>query len=142
VTDLPYTDADLRLEAAAQHHAATTDPDFGGIGEQMTDDVWRNLSDDDFDIAQRAIDDLLSNAADTSEWAVNLGAFGLHKTTELAWGHPTNWDLAVQLAHRPRLDGFMRQALTEAITSAVEQVLTSHGVARMRVSGDSPKADF
>lgn len=77
MTDLPYTDADLRMEAASQHHAATRDPDFMGIGEQMTDETWRSLSEDGFDAARRSVDGLLSSAADVSEWAIGLGADGL-----------------------------------------------------------------
>ena len=93
MTDRPYTDDDLRAEAASQHKLLTEDPDFMGIGEQMqgtqipsltTDDdeiseggTWDELPSADFDAAQRAIDDLLTNAADTSAWAVDLGADGL-----------------------------------------------------------------
>lgn len=96
MTDLPYTDNDLRAEAARQHYTATTDPDFMGIGEQMEDSTvtstedgetgltWHELlvpeggdSYEAYGEAQRAIDDLLGKAADVSEWAVNLGADGL-----------------------------------------------------------------
>lgn len=73
-----YTDEDLLTEAAKQHHAATTDPDFTGVGEQMDDDMWRALNNqDDFDEAQRKIHGLISNAADLSGWAVALGSEGL-----------------------------------------------------------------
>lgn len=82
-TTPPYTDDDLRAEAAQQHYTATTDPDFMGIGEQMTDETWRSLSEDDFDAAQRAIGDLLGKAADVSEWAVNLGADGLEPSSNV-----------------------------------------------------------
>lgn len=96
--DRPYTDADLRAEATRQHYLATIDLDFMGIGEQMAgtpvssmavdleDEIgeplvlcktWDQFSRDDFDAAQRAIDDLLSGAADVSGWAINLGADGL-----------------------------------------------------------------
>ena len=82
MTDRPYTDGDLRAEAARQHKNATEDPEFSGIGEQMEghkipsrgDFQWDQLGDHDFDTAMRAIDDLLSDAADVSEWAINLGA--------------------------------------------------------------------
>jgi hypothetical protein len=88
VTDLPYTDADLRHEATRQLKNTTEDADFVGIGEQMTGTVipsrtgepracWHDLDDldgDAFGDAQRAIDDLLSKAADTSAWAITLGA--------------------------------------------------------------------
>ncbi|MFJ6239827.1 hypothetical protein ACIQH0_37875 [Streptomyces griseus] len=93
MTEKPYTDDDLRAEAARQHYTATTDPDFMGIGEQMQDSpiesttalvdnpvgpTWGEaLGDDEFEAAQRAIDDLLGQAVDVSDWAISLGADGL-----------------------------------------------------------------
>ncbi|MGC5534299.1 hypothetical protein [Streptomyces sp. SR-10] len=93
MTEKPYTDDDLRAEAARQHYTATTDPDFMGIGEQMQDSpiesttalvdnpvgpTWGEaLGDDEFEAAQRAIDSLLGSAVDVSDWAVSLGADGL-----------------------------------------------------------------
>jgi hypothetical protein len=77
MSDRPYTDDDLRAEAARQHATLTEDPDFVGVGEQMDDEEWRSLNADDFDAAQRSIHDLINGAADVSEWAVNLGADGL-----------------------------------------------------------------
>lgn len=82
----PYTDDDLRHEAARQHKTATEDPDYCCVREQMEDwtpipsrpgDYWDELGEGDFDTAQRAIHDLIEGAADTSAWAVNLGADGL-----------------------------------------------------------------
>ncbi|MFK0124931.1 hypothetical protein ACIQSP_16645 [Streptomyces nigra] len=98
MTDRPYTDDDLRAEAARQHALSVEDPDFMGIGERMeytfidstvvdpdpatgtepiTGTTWDKLPREDFDAAQRSIDDLLTKAADLSEWAINLGADGL-----------------------------------------------------------------
>ncbi|MFE2353435.1 hypothetical protein [Streptomyces parvulus] len=107
MTDHPYTDDDLRAEAARQHATLTEDPDFMGVGEMMQDaeveslapqhasaDVdgqptdadcatWSQLlppeADDceAYDLAQNQIYDLIRGAADVSEWAVNLGADGL-----------------------------------------------------------------
>lgn len=90
MSTLPYTTADLRTEAARQHATAIEDPDFMGIGEQMEDAViqsrtvgvvtpvgtsWSEALDgDDFEAAQRAVDELLRSAADTSDWAITLGA--------------------------------------------------------------------
>lgn len=108
----PYTTADLRAEAARQHANATEDPDFMGIGERMegsriestvTDPdapvttaaggrTWDMLARDDFESAQRAVDELLTSAADVSEWAVNLGADGLE---------PCGSDLEVKGGGRP-----------------------------------------
>lgn len=85
MTERPYTDDDLRAEAARQHHTLTGDPDFMGVGEQMQDQevtpgggvAWDDFSDKTFDAAQSSIHDLITGAADVSEWAVNLGADGL-----------------------------------------------------------------
>ncbi|MFE0808177.1 hypothetical protein ACFW34_11925 [Streptomyces sp. NPDC058848] len=95
MTERPYTDDDLRAEAARQHAVLTVDPDFVGVGEQMQDQEiesllppeeadgaegphWDELLDEDqFAEAQRKIHDLINGAADVSEWAVNLGADGL-----------------------------------------------------------------
>ncbi|MFI0268607.1 hypothetical protein [Streptomyces luteogriseus] len=100
MSDRPYTDDDLRAEAARQHAALTEDPDFMGVGEQMedapvdhTDDgetslTWGELlvpqgagaSYEAFDEARRKIHALINGAADVSQWAVNLGADGLEPT--------------------------------------------------------------
>jgi hypothetical protein len=96
VTDLPYTVADVLTEAARQHKAATEDPGFSGIGEQMEgnkipsrgDFQWDQLDDDDFDKAQRAIDDLIGKAADVSAWAVQLGDDSLQpgaRSIDIGW---------------------------------------------------------
>ncbi|MDH6226245.1 hypothetical protein [Streptomyces sp. MJP52] len=98
MTDRPYTDDDLRAEAARQHAALTEDPDFMSVGEQMDGTpipstvvdlesetgeplemsrAWSQLGDHDFDEAQRKIHDLITSAVDVSEWAVALGAEGL-----------------------------------------------------------------
>jgi hypothetical protein len=112
MTDRPYTDADLRAEAARQHATLTEDPDFMGVGEMMQDSeveslapqhngqdidgqpndadgvTWSQLlppeADDceAYDLAQNRIYDLINGAADVSEWAVNLGADGLEPSDE------------------------------------------------------------
>ena len=80
MTDRPYTDDDLRAEAARQHATLSEDPDFMGVGEQMEDryiestvvsqdpedepeeltgSTWSEALDkDEYDAAQRAIHDL------------------------------------------------------------------------------------
>ncbi|MBQ1122604.1 hypothetical protein [Streptomyces sp. B15] len=106
-TETPYTDEDLRTEAARQHYELTTDPEFMCVGEAMEDaevdslapqhagqDVdgqpndadgvtWAGLlpfeadDGDAYNAAQRKVHDLISGAADVSRWAVDLGADGL-----------------------------------------------------------------
>ncbi|MEU9921912.1 hypothetical protein AB0H51_11545 [Streptomyces griseoluteus] len=118
MTDRPYTDDDLRAEAARQHATLTEDPDFMGVGEQMgdatvehTDDgetslTWSDLlvpegagaSYEAFGEAQRKIHDLIGGAADVSEWAVNLGADGLEPT-----GHTLELGIDPGDGNRPRV---------------------------------------
>ena len=82
MTDTPYTDNDLRTEAARQHAALADDPDFMGVGEAMEDRaitqdrvaLWGDLGEDQYDAAQRKIHDLINGAADVSRWAIDLGA--------------------------------------------------------------------
>lgn len=109
MTDEPYTDDDLRAEAARQHATLTEDPDFMGVGEQMGDRFvryevvdpehgdlmpppgtpkWNDLPEDEFDEAQQKIHDLINGAAYTSEWAINLGADGLEpaaRAIDIGW---------------------------------------------------------
>ncbi|MEV6569966.1 hypothetical protein [Streptomyces sp. NPDC051577] len=85
MTSTPYTDTDLRAEAARQHAELLAGPDYAGIGEQMQGQEvtpnggvdWDDFSDETFGKAQRAVHDLITRAADLSEWAVNIGADGL-----------------------------------------------------------------
>ena len=117
MTDQPYTDDDLRTEAAKQHKTATEDPDFSGIGEQMDGtDPWSNLGDDDFDTAMRAVDKLLSNAADVSRWAIDLGADGLEPLPEQLSAQTANgpW-FRLHFAVRPDMPDHMRRALVEGV---------------------------
>lgn len=92
--DRPYTDADLRTEAARQHRlligrfTASLDP--GAVLGRMLDApvqstatdndalTWDEaLNCDQLDEPTRPITALIEGAADTSEWAVHLGADGL-----------------------------------------------------------------
>ena len=125
MTARPYTDADLRTEAAKQHHDASCDHDYVGIGERMNGtQPWDSLGEDDFNAAQDAIDDLLTNAADTSEWAIALGAAGLKPTKTHGWRTVgSGWDVAIQIATSPQLTDDARDELAEEITKAVEAVV-------------------
>lgn len=129
VTDRPYTDADLRAEAARQHRNLAEDPDFGGVGEQMTGTAipsrasercgWHDLDDlpgDAFGDAQRAIHDLIAQAADTSAWAVGLGADRLEPweagVDVTAFGDPV---ARVHVAFEPGLPAKARAAFVERL---------------------------
>lgn len=132
MTERPYTDDDLRAEAASQHRAATEDPDFSGIGEQMEgskipsrgDVQWDQLGEDDFDAAQRAIDDLLGKAADVSEWAVDIGADGLEPLDSvLSMQTSTGPLVRIHFAVRPDMPEDMRRALVEGLAVEIAKYL-------------------
>ncbi|HWU08345.1 MAG TPA: hypothetical protein VN520_18515, partial [Streptomyces sp.] len=60
----PYTDDDLRAEAARQR-ALIQDPDFMGVGEQMEGNLrWAALNQEEFRQAQQKIHNLINKAAD------------------------------------------------------------------------------
>ncbi|WP_060888686.1 hypothetical protein [Streptomyces scabiei] len=133
MTDRPYTDDDLRAEAAAQYATLLTDPDYMGVGERMEGSEiesllppeeadgaegmhWDDLSREDFDAAQRSIDDLLTSAADVSEWAINLGADGLEPLPEQLSAQTDNGPyFRLHFAVRPDMSDDMRRALVEGV---------------------------
>lgn len=130
MTDRPYTDEDLRTEAARQHATLTEDPDFMGVGEQMdgtevTPDggvTWDDFSLATYKAAQLAIHDLINGAADVSEWAINLGADGLQPSDE----HVITLDgdgkpiARIHFAFSPGTPDDMRTALVQGIGHAID----------------------
>lgn len=148
MTDLPYTDDDLRYEAARQLFGAQEDPDFMGVGEQMeyaavahTEDgedslTWQQLlvpegggSWETFGEAQRKIHGLINGAADVSEWAINLGADGLEPSDEHALtidgdGKPL---VRVHFAFEPGMPEEMRDAFVLGIGQAIDAQLPEGG---------------
>lgn len=134
--DRPYTDDDLRSEAARQHKALTEDPDFMGVGEQMDDEVipsdpestWGDLDEVDCDAAQNAIHDLITGAADVSEWAVRLGADGLEPDSHtLQFGvDPGDGDrprVRLHFAFAPDTDAGTRDRFVMALSKTALQAL-------------------
>lgn len=139
MTDRPYTDDDLRAEAARQHAALTKDPDFVGVGEAMEDryvestvadpnartertgSTWGELLPNrgDFGTAQNVIRSLIGRAADVSEWAVNLGADGLepdqHQFTLNAGPKPI---IRVHFGFAPELSDDGRDAFVQGLGAA------------------------
>jgi hypothetical protein len=143
MTDLPYTDNDLRAEAARQHALSVEDPDFMGIGERMQGSEiesllppeeadgaegmhWDDLPREDFDAAQRAIDGLLEKAADVSEWAINLGADGLEPLDAQLTLDAGDAPLCrIHFAVRPDMPDDMRLALVEGIGAEIAKYFPS-----------------
>lgn len=149
VTSLPYTDEDLRAEATRQYAEVVSAPDLLEVGDEMrsrpvpsrsADESfrWGQLSDDDFHDARNEVHELLDDALDLSRWSVDLGACGLRKTTELAWGRGGDaWDLAVQIAHRPGLKPELHKALVDIVRGAVRLALNNHGITDQRLLRDA-----
>lgn len=141
MTDLPYTDADLRAEAARQHAQFTAEPDEGIVGEQMengyvpsvetTEDgsarTWTELLEPEgegtpeYVTAQRAVCDLIRRAADVSEWAVNLGADGLEPVQANLNIQNKAGDDRVRLhfAFAPDMDKDKRQAVMKQVAYVI-----------------------
>lgn len=145
----PYTDDDLRREAARQYAEVLRAPDRLEVGDEMAGQPilsrsgsvrWGELSGDDFHDAGNEVHELLDSAVDMSAWSVNLGARYLKTTTELAWGRGGDaWDLAVQIAHRPGLSAELRDALTSAVRGAVNLVLDERELNDTHLLHDSSK---
>ncbi|GAP46929.1 hypothetical protein [Streptomyces azureus] len=128
MTDLTYTDDDLRALAAKLQAQAALDAE-GRIRSAVEHRWAGKASDEQIDEACDELVSLLDSAVDMSAWSVNLGARYLKTTTELAWGRGGDaWDLAVQIAHRPGLSTELREALTGAIRGAVNHVLHDRGI--------------
>lgn len=92
MTDLPYTDADLRAEAASCLSALGALPTAADIRRSLPDTyidshrtpasgreaTWAAVvGEDGLGVLADEIHALIDGAADVSEWAVNLGADGL-----------------------------------------------------------------
>lgn len=144
MTDHPYTDNDLRAEAARQHAGLTKDPDYVGVGEAMDTELvahsvvtredgeraglpWNGLlpfeADDGaaYDEAQDAIHELISGAADVSEWAINLGADSLQPGTrviDIGW---TDGPLRarIHIAYAPEMPDDERDRLAADLSDAI-----------------------
>ncbi|MGW4825036.1 hypothetical protein ACWEP4_40540 [Streptomyces sp. NPDC004227] len=146
MTDLPYTDDDLRTEAATQLRAARDPETFevtieGHKIPSRGDFQWDQLNDDDFHDADREISELLEGAVDVARWSVDLGANGLHCTSELAWGRGGDaWDLAIQIAHRPGLSKELREAITSIVRGSVNLALDNRGLDDTRLLHQSTPA--
>lgn len=136
-----YTQDDLLAEAARQNDLSSEDHDYVGIGEMMQDapipstvtdlteetgeDIemyrsWGQLSQDDFDTAQRAIDKLRSHAPSLSDWGVHIGADNLQvdNDTLTFLGEDGSIVTRVHFAFGPDVNEGKRAALKE-LTSVV-----------------------
>ncbi|MFF0055610.1 hypothetical protein ACFYRI_14595 [Streptomyces microflavus] len=130
----PYTDEDLRAEAARQLADAEL-PELETVGEQMRnadiasrshwnrDAWWHSLSDTDRETAQTAIHGLIEGAADVSEWAVNLGADGLEPVGLNLNINDSSGEHRVRLhfAFAPDMDKAIRQEVMDLVADAIRR---------------------
>lgn len=137
MTERPYTDDDLRVEAGRQHqlHIAHSNPRLllgrmldGPIeSTRRGDDVltWDEaLNCDEFDESKNAIADLIRGAADTSRWAIDLGADGLVPFTEHAITLNAGRPIArIHFAFEPEMPEEMRDHLVAGLGEAINQEL-------------------
>ena len=132
MTERPYTDDDLRAEAARQLAMSTEDPEFMGIAERMegskiesADDLqWDQLDDDDFDNAQPTIDELINGAADVSEWAIALGADGLEPYDgQLTLDGDSKPFARIHFAFDPDMPEEIRMALVQGVGTEIARHL-------------------
>jgi hypothetical protein len=131
LTERPYTDDDLRAEAARQHCVLTSQFDESQILSRMLDAVvasTRTQPGDDgltwdealncgqFDEPSHAVRVLIRGAADVSEWAVDIGADGLepedHSMTVKSAGRPI---ARAYFAFAPDVIESMREAFVTGI---------------------------
>ncbi|MGW5123234.1 hypothetical protein ACWEQ7_04065 [Streptomyces sp. NPDC004069] len=140
--DLPYTDDDLRAEAAAQYATLAESPEFMCVGEQMDDDIvastdgqdggktWSELlpfeadGGEAYNTAQRKIHALINGGADVSEWAVDLGADGLEPSPNVlnldGDGHPL---VRLHMAFHPDMSERDRQRFGLALAHVMANAL-------------------
>lgn len=136
MTDRPYTDEDLRTEAARIHRQFTAEPDSGLVGEMMesghvpsvetSEDgsarTWPELLEPDGEetpeylAAMRSVTDLIRDAADVSAWAVNLGADGLEPSSEhVEITEGAHIGVRIHFAFDPDLPQEIRQQVINAL---------------------------
>ena len=119
MTDLPYTDADLRTEAARLLAIAARDAD-----DRIRPAVQRKwegqASPEVIDEACDELVSLLDRAANLSDWAVNLGADGLEPLPEQLSAQTGDgpW-FRLHFAVRPDMPDDMRRALVEGVGAEI-----------------------
>lgn len=125
MTNRPYTDADLRAEAARLHARAASNTD-----DRIRPAVERKWSSLDAEVIDEACDELVSlldKAADVSDWAVNLGADGLQPDGHHAdFGeHPERPEPLMRLhfAFTPDIEAGDRHAWVQLAAGGVQDAL-------------------
>ncbi|MFI1889865.1 hypothetical protein [Streptomyces jumonjinensis] len=151
MTDLPYTTADLRAEAARQHAAHTARPHCGQTYAAMLDAhiestrtadggmTWAEALDGrDLDTAAEEVHDLITGADNVSAWAVTLGTTSLEPQEPFATrdGDIGMYYAAAQLAIHSGLPAARRAELYRELRAAFETT-----VARVLRMDNGPRRD-
>ncbi|MGW7597298.1 hypothetical protein [Streptomyces antimycoticus] len=143
MTNHPYTNADLRATAAEfvataireitpseiadrmdRNYVQSTNPGDGN-GRTWAQLLNRgDLDTTEFLAARQQVDDLIRDAADVSEWAIQLGAANLTPHPAMAWQSTSGrYNVAVQVATANDLIPAARDELIAEIRAAVDQVV-------------------
>ncbi|MFE5681695.1 hypothetical protein [Streptomyces sp. NPDC056512] len=127
MTDRPYTDDDLRALAATLHSRAAAKTDIA-IRPAVESKWGDQLDDEAYDEASDQIVRILDRAADTSAWAVHLGADALKPSTEheitIDAGRPI---ARIHFAFEPDMPEDMRTGLVEGVGFAIDRALEGGG---------------
>ncbi|MCQ8831840.1 hypothetical protein [Streptomyces malaysiensis] len=143
MTDHPYTNADLRATAAEVVATAIREITPSEIADRMDRNyvqstnpgdgngrTWEQLLNGDgldtteFLAARQQIDDLIRDAADVSEWAIQLSAASLTPHPAMAWQSTTGgYDVAVQVATANDLIPAARDELMAELRKAVGETV-------------------
>ncbi|MEU8623236.1 hypothetical protein [Streptomyces sp. NPDC048669] len=128
MAEKPYTDEDLRAEAARQIKYTLDNVETDGLLEASTYDLgndrrWEELPEGDWHEALRNVDELIEGAADVSEWAVNLGADGLEPVGLNLNINDSVGEHRVRLhfAFAPDMDKAKRQAVMDLVADAIRR---------------------
>lgn len=122
----PYTDEDLRAEAAREVKYTLDNIDTDGLLEASTHELgdgsrWEQLSEGDWREALRQVDDLVEGAADVSEWAISLGADGLQphaRVIDIGWNDGP-LDARIHIAFRADMPPEEREHLVTDLSNAI-----------------------
>ncbi len=126
MTDRPYTDDDLRTEAARLHARAARDTD-GKIRQAVQRRWGSQLDVDQLDEAGDALVDVLDRAADTSRWAVDLGADGLTPAEHSITVDPEQPRVRVLFAFAPEMSEAQQDAFVHVIAGRIGTRLPEGG---------------
>lgn len=118
MTERPYTDAELRTLAVRVHESAARDSD--SLVNGAVKRKWgAQLDVDQLDEAGDELIGVLDKAANTSRWAVDLGADGLVPDGHSITIGGTETAARIHFAFAPGLDDGQRAAIVHAIAHHV-----------------------